>query len=174
MHSVEVLLSILNPFHARVYWPFQGGAFFNEFFSLFLFQVSICYAVLSVPCGFVVAFWEGLASWLSCVWCFLVFLLLSHVVSRVEWMQITLQYFNIQNSLNPRNKDFFTWQRSNAMREKKIYSATLSATQKGRCSWVQFFSSSQSWSVSLFNLADYLIHINLFLSWWRERGSKYH
>ena len=58
--------------------------------------------------------------------------------------------------------------------EKKIFSATLSATQKGRCSWVQFFSSSQSWSVSLFNLADYLIHINLFLSWWGERGSKYH
>ena len=32
VHSIEVrylsLMAIVNPLHARVYWPFQGGAFF--------------------------------------------------------------------------------------------------------------------------------------------------
>ena len=42
---------------------------------LFMFHASLCYATLSVPCGLVVACWDGLASWLSCVWCFLVFVI---------------------------------------------------------------------------------------------------
>ena len=47
---------------------------------MFYISTRTCnyYAVLSVPCGLVVACWDGMASWL---WCFLVFLLLCHVVS---------------------------------------------------------------------------------------------
>ena len=39
--------------------------FFCGSFLLFMFHVSLCYAVLYVPC---VRLLRGLASWLSCVW----------------------------------------------------------------------------------------------------------
>ena len=39
--------------------------FFCGLFVLFMFHVSLCYAVLYVPC---VRLLRGLASWLSCVW----------------------------------------------------------------------------------------------------------
>ena len=52
-YSIEVrylsVMPIGNPLHARVYWPFQGGASF-----VFMFHVSLCYAILSVLCGLVV------------------------------------------------------------------------------------------------------------------------
>ena len=48
---------------ARVYWPFQGGVSSVDPFLLFMFNVSLCYAILSVPCGLTVAFlgvgWGG-------------------------------------------------------------------------------------------------------------------
>ena len=48
-----------------------------------------CHVFLSVHCLFIAALWsharKGLTSWLSCVWCFLVFLSLSHVVSWLKW-----------------------------------------------------------------------------------------
>ena len=62
-----------NPLHARVYWPFQGAASFAD---------PICYLCFMLVFLWLVAYWDGLA---SCVWCFLAFLLLSHVVSRPVW-----------------------------------------------------------------------------------------
>ena len=72
------------------YWPFQGGAPFVDPFCyiVFMFKVCLCNTVLSVSCSFVflAAFpaGKGLIFWLSCVLCFLVFLSLSLVVSRVR------------------------------------------------------------------------------------------
>ena len=70
---------IVNPFHERVCWLFQGS--FRESILLFMFRVSLCFAVFSVPRSLVVVCWEELASWLVCVVCmvFSCVLLLSHL-----------------------------------------------------------------------------------------------
>ena len=57
------MLVPLNMFkHSSIlfYWPFQGGASFVDRFSnnLVMFHFCLCYAVLSVPCSFVVTFFE--------------------------------------------------------------------------------------------------------------------
>ena len=47
----------------------------------------LCYAVLCVPCRIVITHvpaGQGLTTWLSCVLCFLVFLSLSYMMSRVS------------------------------------------------------------------------------------------
>ena len=49
-------------------------------FLLFVFHVCLCYAVLSVPCSLVIM---QVTSWPSCLWCFLVFLSLSLMVSLI-------------------------------------------------------------------------------------------
>ena len=56
--------------------------FFCGSFLLFMFRG--CHAFLSVYCSLVVHCWERLASWLSCMLCFIVFLSLSHVVPCVR------------------------------------------------------------------------------------------
>ena len=52
---------------------------------IFIIYVS-CFVFVILSCLLLAALWspvgKGLTSWLSCVWCFLVFLSLSHVVSR--------------------------------------------------------------------------------------------
>ena len=45
---------------------------YSACYLLFTFHVSLRYAVISVPCGLVIAVWEGLTSWLSCMWGFVV------------------------------------------------------------------------------------------------------
>ena len=57
------------------YWLFQGGA---SFMDLFWFCACLCHTAMSFP------FRKGLISWLSCMWCVLVLLLLSHTVSWVR------------------------------------------------------------------------------------------
>ena len=79
-------MSIDNTLHARIFCQFQGGASFVDPILLFMLHVSLYCAVLSVPCGYVVVCWHLLA---SCVWCFLVFLLLSHVV---WWCGASINY----------------------------------------------------------------------------------
>ena len=58
VYSIEVRflspMSIVNPFHARVYWPFEGDATFADPFFVIYVLVSLSYAVLSVPSGLVV------------------------------------------------------------------------------------------------------------------------
>ena len=71
-----LLMSKAKPLHAV-----QRRCFFFGSLLLFMFHFSLCYAVLSVHCGLVVSCWDGLA---SCVWCFIVFLFLFQVVSRVR------------------------------------------------------------------------------------------
>ena len=71
-----------------LYWPFQGGTSFVDHFFSYLCFVLACFLVCLFSCLFVVALWspagKGLTSWISCVWCFIVILLLSHVVSWVR------------------------------------------------------------------------------------------
>ena len=45
--------------------------------SFLLLMFSVYHAFSSVHCSLVVTCWEGLTSWLGCVWCFAVFSLLS-------------------------------------------------------------------------------------------------
>ena len=63
-------------------WLFQGGDSFADPFCY------LCSMSVMLSCLFIAAFWscagKGLTSWLSCMWCFLVFLSLSHVVSWVR------------------------------------------------------------------------------------------
>ena len=98
--SDEIKVSYLI-FDFAVYWRFQGSASFVGPFLMFMFDVCLCYAVLSARCSLVdtcwkssfvccfmfvfvmlscllvVALWspaeKGLTSLLSCVLCFLVF-----------------------------------------------------------------------------------------------------
>ena len=90
-------LPIANSLHARVYWPFKGSVALA-----FLFYVSIYYAILSIPCGLVAACWDGMAPRL---WCCLLFLLLCHVVSRVQCDALLYQFliftfiFTLNNKL---------------------------------------------------------------------------
>ena len=60
--------------------------FFCGSFLLFVFRDCLSYCLISrsVPWSLVVTFWERLTSWLSCMWCFLVFLSLSHMMSYVR------------------------------------------------------------------------------------------
>ena len=66
----------------KKYWPFQCGASFVDPFCY------LCFVFVMLSCLFIAALWsfagKGLTSWLSCVWCFLVFLSLSLVVSWVR------------------------------------------------------------------------------------------
>ena len=77
--SIEVrdllLMSIV-----RVNRPFQGGASFVDPFCYLCFMLVI----VMPSCLFLAALWSpaGLASWLSCAWCFL-FLSLFHMLPRV-------------------------------------------------------------------------------------------
>ena len=57
-------------------WFFYG--------SILLFMFRVCLVFLSVYCSLVVTAGNGLTSWLSCIWCFIVFLSLSNVVSWVK------------------------------------------------------------------------------------------
>ena len=63
-------------------WPFQGGASFMDPFCY------LCFEFVMLSCLFIAALWSSavkrLTSWLSCMWCFLVFLSLYHVVSWVR------------------------------------------------------------------------------------------
>ena len=108
VYSIEVrylsLMSIDNPLHAR----FTRGYFFCRLFLLFMFHVSLYYAIFSVPYSLVVACWEGLA---SCVWCFYVFLLLSNVVSRVACGAWLYQFliFALNLTLNNRLLVLYIW-----------------------------------------------------------------
>ena len=57
MYSIEARylsrMSIVNPLHARVYWPFQGGASFADYFCYLCFVL-----VFVMPfCLFLVALW---------------------------------------------------------------------------------------------------------------------
>ena len=103
--SIEVrylsLIPIVNPFNASVYWPFQGSASFVDPFRYLCSM--LCHLLCSLwPCA---ACWVGLVSWLSCVWCLLVFLSLSHVVPRVgcgAWLYhflICVFFFTFINTL---------------------------------------------------------------------------
>ena len=58
--------------------------FFCGSFLFFMFRV--CHAFLSVHCSLVVTCWKGLATWLSCMLCFIVFFSLSHVMSLVMYV----------------------------------------------------------------------------------------
>ena len=62
----------------KVYLPFQGGASFVDHFCY------LCFVLVMFSCLFIAALWlpagKGLISWLSCMYCFIVFLSLSHVV----------------------------------------------------------------------------------------------
>ena len=73
---------MFKPFSEFRYWPFQGGASFVDPFCY------LCFFII-LSCLFLAALWspavKGLTSWLSCVWCFLVFLSLSHMVSQVSY-----------------------------------------------------------------------------------------
>ena len=78
------------------YWPFQSGASFVDHFC------CLCFVFAVFSCLFIVALWssagKGLTSWLSCVWCFIVFLTLFHVVCWVRcgaWLYLflTLAFF---------------------------------------------------------------------------------
>ena len=76
-------MPIVNHLHGKVYWPFQDSASFVDPFCYLCFM----FGFVMPSCMFLAALWSpagrGLTSWLSCVWSFIVFLLLSHVVSRV-------------------------------------------------------------------------------------------
>ena len=67
--------------------------FFCGSFSVICFS---CPTGLSVPCSLVVTCWEGLTSWLSCMWYFLVFLSLSHnlygVLCQVWYLIVWIPY----------------------------------------------------------------------------------
>ena len=93
-------MSIDKPLHASVFWQFQGGASFVDPILLFMLHVSLYCAILSIPCGYVVVCWHGLA---PCVWCFLVFLLLSHGVWWCDaWLYqflICAFFFSLNNKL---------------------------------------------------------------------------
>ena len=57
MYSIEAgnlsLMSIVNSLHARVYWPFQGGASFADYYGYLCFVL-----VFVMPfCLFLVALW---------------------------------------------------------------------------------------------------------------------
>ena len=107
VYSIEVgylsLMSIVNLLYARVYWPFQGGVSFVDPFLLFMFHVSLCYAILCVPCGLAVTFLGGmgLVSWLSRVWCFLVLFVAfpCGVPGLVYQFLILVFFFTLNNKL---------------------------------------------------------------------------
>ena len=74
-----------------------GWCFFCVSFLLFVFRVILsCLSIAALwsPAG------KRLTYWLSCVWCFLVFLSLSHVVSWV-WCGIWLYWFLILDFFLP-------------------------------------------------------------------------
>ena len=77
MYSIEVRslsrMPIVNPLHAKIYWPFQDGDFFVEHFGYLGFMLVF----VRSSCLFRVALWlpagMGLASLLTCLRCVLVF-----------------------------------------------------------------------------------------------------
>ena len=82
--KVEVTTSQLDMAYESFYWPFQGDVSFIDPFCILCF--TVVFNILT--CLFLAALWspagKGLTFWASCVWCFLVFLSLSHMVSRVR------------------------------------------------------------------------------------------
>ena len=84
MYAIEVrylsLMSTVTPLQARVFCPFQSGVSFVDLF-FFMFHVSLCYMP---SCPFLAALWSpSWRDWPFVCGVFLVFLLPSHVVSRV-------------------------------------------------------------------------------------------
>ena len=83
VYTIEVrylsLLSIVNPLHARIYWPFQSSASFVDPFCYLCFML-----VFAMPsCLLLVALWSPVKrGWPLCVM-FSCILLLSHVVLKV-------------------------------------------------------------------------------------------
>ena len=61
----------LSPQVNVFYWPFQGDASFVGHFC------DLCFLFVRLSCLFIAALWspagKGLTSWLSCLWCFIVF-----------------------------------------------------------------------------------------------------
>ena len=78
---LDLHLSISNVLF-RPKFMFQGGTSLVDLFCY------LCFLFVMFSCLFIVALWspagKGLTSWLPCVWCFIVYLLLSHVVSWVR------------------------------------------------------------------------------------------
>ena len=63
-----------------IYWSFHGGASFADLFCY------LCFVFVMLSCRLFIAdmwspAWKGLTFWLSCIWCFIVFLSIFHEVS---------------------------------------------------------------------------------------------
>ena len=92
-HEKKSFITRLSP-PVIFYWPFQGGASFMDpfyylcFMIVFIILACLFLKALLSPDG------KGLTSCLSCVWCFPVFLSLSHMVYRV-WCGVWLYRFVI-------------------------------------------------------------------------------
>ena len=81
--------------------------------------VRVCHAFLSMHCDLVVMCWEGLTFLLSCMWCFIVFMSLSHIMSWVRcgaWLhrfRIVVFYLTLMlNNYQPFYEGFFLHSRN--------------------------------------------------------------
>ena len=90
-------------------WPFQGGASFVDQFCY------LCFVFVLFSCLFIAALWlppgKGLTSWLSCMWCFIVFWSLSHVVFRSGAWLYRVLFFAVFLTLiwDNLNLNLITW-----------------------------------------------------------------
>ena len=91
-------LIILTYYFKVLQWLFtyhSKAELFVDPFLLFVVPICLCYTVFYVPCRLVITCWEIVSSWLSCMWCFLVFLSLSHMVSGVRCGNLFHQFLII-------------------------------------------------------------------------------